>query len=204
MQLHNTTLKNSLLLTAIATCATLSTAQAATELNDDAATPQRTTMESVIFIEQTPGALVAQQQSEALQYQKLVTVLGDSFVTLAKQHLGDTANLETLWNATFSPHIPYNDSQKHNIFKGLLKIAFKQSNSSLKPLGLVSLQAELFRLEQRIKEVPLYRIEASALMYFKEQFPGCTVTTFDKRGGDQLGCVVEISLSGGASTQVLR
>lgn len=63
-------------------------------------------------IEQTPGQVVAKQQPEVLQYQHLHTVLGDSFVLFAKQHLGemDEASLETQWNTIFRPDIPYNDA----------------------------------------------------------------------------------------------
>jgi hypothetical protein len=195
LKLHNTTLKNALSLTAIATCATLSTAAAAAELNDDAATPQRTTADSAVSVEQTLGQLVAKQQSEALQYQKLVAVLGDSFVTLAKQYLGDTANLETLWNTTFAPNTPYDAASKRQIIPKIATLITRYSGEET--FEYLKLSNIVLKLQSAIKGVPLSRIEESARGYFESVFPGSTVTTSWKRGGDQLGCVAEVTLSGG-------
>lgn len=165
---------------------------------EDYATPKRNTEheERMQKLTLTEGQKVALKQSEVLTYQRLRRVLGDQFLSFTTKYFSTTneAIIEEKWNATFEPNIPYNDANKRNILTGLSKLALNASSSSSE---LLMLQAELFKLQQQTKEVPLTRIEESTRGYFESLFKGCNVTTSWKRGGDQLGCVAEVTLSGG-------
>jgi len=167
-----------------------------TEDAEDYATPKRTTEHEVRtqLLALTEGQRVAQKQAEVLTYKRLRNVLGEEFLKFATKYFATTneADIEAKWNAIFEPNIPYNDANKRNILTGVSKLALNASNSSSE---LLMLQAELFKLQQQTKEVPLTRIEESTKSCFESIFPGSRVTTSWKRGGDQLGCVAEVTLS---------
>lgn len=167
-----------------------------TAAEEDYATPKRTTEYEVRtqLLALTEGQKVALKQAEVLTYQRLRSALGEEFLRFATKYFATTneADIEAKWNTTFEPNIPYNDAKKRNILTGVSKLALNASNSSSE---LLMLQAELFKLQQQTKEVPLTRIEESTKSYFESIFPGSRVTTSWKRGGDQLGCVAEVTLS---------
>ncbi len=62
---------------------------------------------------------------------------------------------------------------------------------------LFGLKARLFDLDIQTKKVPLTRIEESTREYFESVFRASKITTSWKRGGDQLGCVAEVTLESG-------
>lgn len=162
---------------------------------EDYATPKRNTerMQTLVL---TEGQKVAQKQSEVLSYQRLKSVLGEDFLRFSTNYFSATneAAIEALWNTTFNPDIPYNEAKKRNTIRKIVEVVRK---SSLNSDAIQMLKGSLFDLEQQTKEVPLTRIEESTRGYFESLFKGCNVTTSWKRGGDQLGCVAEVTLSGG-------
>ncbi len=123
-------------------------------------------------------------------------MLGEDFLRFSKNYFSTTneAAIEALWNTTFNPDIPYNEAKKRNTIRKIVEVVRK---SSLNSDAIQMLKGSLFDLEQQTKEVPLTRIEESTRGYFESLFKGCNVTTSWKRGGDQLGCVAEVTLSGG-------
>lgn len=165
---------------------------------EDYATPKRTTEYEVRtqLLALTEGQKVAQKQAEVLTYQCLRNVLGEDFLKFATKYFATTneANIEAKWNATFEPSIPYNDANKRNVIRKLIEVVRK---SSLSTTDIQMLKGSLFDLEQQTKEVPITRIEESTKSYFESIFPGSRITTSFKRGGDQLGCVAEVTLSAG-------
>lgn len=165
---------------------------------EDYATPKRNTereerMQPLVL---TEGQKVAQKQAEVLSYQRLKSVLGEDFLRFSKNYFSTTneAAIEALWNTTFNPDIPYNEAKKRNTIRKIVEVVRK---SSLNSDAIQMLKGSLFDLEQQTKEVPLTRIEESTMGYFESLFKGCNVTTSWKRGGDQLGCVADVTLSGG-------
>lgn len=197
MKQYNTKLKPSLLVATLSVCVTLPTGEAATDA-ENYTTPQRAEEreEHMLACAFTDGKKAAQKQAEVLSYERLNMVLGEDFKKFAIGYFTttDEVAIEQLWRATFNPDTPYNDAQKRNIIRKIVEIVHKTSQNS-DPLQM--LKASLFDLEQQIREVPLTRIEASARGYFERLFKGSTVTTSWKRGGDQLGCIAEVRLSGG-------
>lgn len=168
---------------------------------EDYATPNRNTEREDLMQELalTEGQKVSQAQADVLNYQRLCVALGEDFLSFTTNYFltADTADIEEKWNNIFSPSVPYNDSTKRNILVRLSTLAFKATKSSTE---LLQLQADLFKLQQQTKEVPLTRIEESTKRYFESIFQRSTVTTSWKRKGDQLGCVADITLS---NSQVL-
>ncbi len=191
MKHYRTTLKNSLLATAICACVTVTTATDA----EDFATPNRNAEmeERVQVLAMTEGQKVSLKQAEVLSYQRLRGVLGDDFLSFATTYFGekDEAEMATQWDAIFNVNIPYNDAQKRNILPKLLKVV-DQCQGQFDELQ--ALQADLFKLDRQTKQVPLTRIEESTREYFESVFKGCKVATSWKRGGDQLGRVAEVTL----------
>lgn len=165
---------------------------------EDYATPQRKAEheERRQKLVLTEGQKVAQKQAEILTYQRLCRSLGENFLKFATKYFATTDEnaIETQWNAIFNSNTPYNEANKRNIMRKLVDIVASDSRDSMEIMGL---KAMLFDLDLQTKKVPLTRIEESTRGYFESLFKGCNVTTSWKRGGDQLGCVAEVTLSGG-------
>ncbi len=192
-----TLLKNSLLVTALGSCIVLPTATASDV--EDYATPQRTTESEVRMqtLALTEGQKVSLKQAEVLSYQRLRCALGDDFLKFATKYFGttDESDISTRWDATFDTNIPYNDAQKRNVIKKLKDI-FDQFVGE-RTTDYLFLSDDFSRLNSSINKVPLTRIEESTREYFESVFRASKITTSWKRGGDQLGCVAEVTLESG-------
>jgi len=171
---------------------------------DDMQTPQRDTLQkgqARHTVAQTPGQIVSQKQPGVFNYARLKSVLGMPFVNAAKlQCVGkDEDELEVNWNKIFNPLTPHNEKTKLQAIRKIPTLLLHYTGER-DTLYLV-LSDEVSRLNTETKQVPLTRIEESSKEHFEQRFPRSTVTTSAKRGGDQLGCIAEVTL---ADTQVLK
>lgn len=197
MKHYHKTLKNSLLVTALGACVTLPTASATDA--EDFATPNRNAEreERVQRLALTEGQKVSLKQAEVLNYQRLRGALGDDFFSFATKYFGttDEAEMATQWDAIFNVNIPYNDAKKRNVLKRVKDIFDKFSGE--RTVNYLLASDDFSRLCSSIDKVPLTRIEESTRGYFESLFQGSKVATSWKRGGDQLGCVAEVTLPNG-------
>lgn len=187
-------LKNALLITSFGSSNLLFSADAAAQ--QDYATPPRNTADlehRMKDLQLTAGKKVSEQQAKTFNYEHLHKILGESFSTFVQNHFQmiDEEEIKEKWQSIFIPDNPYNDIDKRLLIKGLSSLLLRISANP----DINALKVDLFTLDQQTKEVPLTRIQENTKAYFLSLPNVISVSLCQKRNGDQLGCLADVTFS---------
>jgi hypothetical protein len=190
MKLHNTTLKNSLLLIAIATYATLSTATAAA-LNDDAATPQRrASTDAAYTVEQTPWQKISRMISETLTVEKFSQVLSAD----------EMQSIDINWEALSNPDLPFDHPDIRSSLVRLMRVLKRLLPERFSNPNLIMLWGQISIIDASITSVHWDRLKELTSQYFNSI--SCEVIGLAlKLDGVQFGAKATVRLQNGRAVK---
>jgi hypothetical protein len=169
----------------------------AAELNDDAATPQRTTMESVVSVEQTPGQRIAQQQAEVFTEARFLEVFEEEgFNALLRILDSDTIKGRQSFNTLSDVSVPYDELRKRTLIRKINQFMDVRARTRI-DTNFQNLYGKVLMIARAIYTVNTERIEELSMRYFQDKCPGSRVTCSSKMAGDQLGTVVKVQTADG-------
>ncbi len=191
MKHYPTTLKNSLLATALGVCVTMPATTAA-DLEQDPATPTRNASALAVHAaEQTPGARVNVIIQSDLTKEKLLDVIG----VQAAQDLG--LNLDILADLS----IPFDDQRKKSLLLRIKNHLDGRFRKGLNTPNLNALRGKLNDVLTFCKGAHLDRIEELFPKYLLTVHHGCSVSFVEKHDGVQLGTQAIVTLANGQTVK---